>query len=104
MILQLHEGKAPEAVRTQLTRLLGSVPYNDVVEVEQELINEGLPQEEVLRLCDIHTAALEGRIDKRGSKTVPEGHPVFTFQQENVALLREIRDAGHGFWKKTTEL
>jgi DUF438 domain-containing protein len=91
MILQLHEGKAPEAVRAQLIRLLGSVPYNDVVEVEQELINEGLPQEEVLRLCDIHTAALDGRIDQSGAKTAPVGHPVHTFQQENLALLREIR-------------
>ena len=90
MILQLHEGKAPGAVRTQLIRLLGSVPYNDVVEVEQELINEGLPQEEVLRLCDIHTEALEGRIDLSGAKVAPEGHPVFIFQQENLALLREI--------------
>ncbi len=89
MILQLHEGKAPEAVRTQLIRLLGSVPYNDVVEVEQELINEGLPQEEVLRLCDIHTAALEGRIDQSGAKKAPAGHPVFIFQQENLALLHE---------------
>lgn len=91
MILQLHEGKAPEAVKVQLTRLLGTVPYNDVVEVEQELINEGLPQEEVLRLCDIHTAALDGRIDQSGAKIAPDGHPVHTFQQENLALLREIR-------------
>lgn len=90
MILQLHEGKAPEAVRTQLTRLLGSIPYNDVVEVEQELIAEGLPQEEVLRLCDIHTAALEGILDHSLEKAAPPGHPVDTFKQENQALLKEI--------------
>ena len=33
MILQLHEGEAPEQVRAQLVRLLGQVPYNEVVEV-----------------------------------------------------------------------
>jgi len=90
MILQLHKGEAPEAVRTQLIRLMGQVPYNDVVAVEQELIAEGLPQQEVLKLCDIHTAALEGAIDHTGAKTAPDGHPVHTFQQENLALLREV--------------
>ena len=90
MILQLHKGEAPEEVRTQLIRLLGQVPYNDVVEVEQELISEGLPQEEVLKLCDIHTAALEGAIDHTGAKVAAPGHPVHTFQQENLAFRKEI--------------
>ena len=91
MILQLHEGRAPDAVRAQLTRLLGSVPYNDVVEVEQELIAEGLPQEEVLKLCDIHSAALEGILDHSEAKSAPPGHPVHTFKEENRALRKEIQ-------------
>jgi len=91
MILQLHEGQAPDAVRRQLIQLLGKVPYNDVVEVEQELISEGLPQEEVLKLCDIHTAALDGIIDKKEEKTAPPGHPIHTFKEENRALMREIQ-------------
>jgi uncharacterized protein len=91
MILQLHKGEAPEAVRSQLVRLMGQVPYNDVVEVEQELISEGLPQEEVLKLCDIHTAALDGAIDHTGAKVAEPGHPVHTFQRENLALRKEIK-------------
>jgi DUF438 domain-containing protein len=91
MILQLHEGTAPEAVKKQLVKLLGKVPYNDVVEVEQELISEGLPQEEVLRLCDIHTAALDGVLDHTEAKTAPLGHPVHTFKEENRALRKEIQ-------------
>ena len=95
MILQLHEGKAPEAVKKQLIRLLGKVPYNDVVEVEQELIKEGLPQEEVLRLCDIHTMALDGVLDHTEAKTAPPGHPVHTFKEENRALRKEIQTLEH---------
>ena len=90
MILQLHEGEAPDAVRKQLVRLMGQVPYNDIVEVEQELISEGLPQEEVLKLCDIHTAALEGAIDHTGAKIADVGHPVHTMQEENIALRKEV--------------
>lgn len=95
MILQLHEGKSPEAVKKQLIRLLGKVPYNDVVEVEQELIKEGLPQEEVLRLCDIHTMALDGVLDHTEAKTAPPGHPVHTFKEENRALRKEIQTLEH---------
>ena len=44
MILQLHEGIAPEEAKKQLVALLTKIPYNEVVEVEQELINEGYKQ------------------------------------------------------------
>jgi len=91
MIRQLHSGVAPEAVRVQLIRLLGQVPYHEVVEVEQELISDGLPVEEVLRLCDVHAAALSGAITTETAKAPPSGHPAHTFSQENRALRWEIR-------------
>lgn len=90
MIKQLHEGEAPDAVRKQLVRLLGQVPYNEVVEVEQELISEGLPSEEILKMCDIHTEALRGAIDTSAAPDVPPGHPADTFRQENKALEWEL--------------
>lgn len=89
MILQLHKGEAPEQVRPQLIRVLGQVPYNDVVEVEQQLIDEGLPAEEILKLCDMHTAALQGAIDQTGAKQAPPGHPAHTLHKENQALQWE---------------
>jgi DUF438 domain-containing protein len=90
MILQLHKGESPEEIRAQLTRLMGKIPYGEIVEVEQELISEGLPEEEVLRLCDVHTAALKGAIDHADARTAEEGHPVHTFKMENRALAWEI--------------
>jgi DUF438 domain-containing protein len=102
MIQQLHAGEAPDAVRPQLVRLLGQVPYDEVVEVEQELISEGMPSEEVLKLCDVHTEAMRGVIDTSAARTAPPGHPVHTFQQENKALewelasLKELCDKAAG--------
>ena len=90
MILQLHKGEAPEAVKSQIARIMGEVPYEDVVKVEQELIAEGLPQEEILKLCDIHSQVLKGNITLKGSKTPPPGHPVHTFAKENEALHFEV--------------
>ncbi|UCH15443.1 MAG: DUF438 domain-containing protein, partial [Bacteroidales bacterium] len=91
IILQLHKGEAPQEVRKQLVKLLKQIPYNDVVEVEQQLIGEGLPEEEVLKFCDIHTQVLEGHIDQSGAKEIPRGHPVDTFKMENRELLKLIK-------------
>lgn len=91
LILKLHEGDNPEEVKQQLKESLGSIPYGDVVEVEQELINEGLPQEEVLKLCDIHGSVLHGNVDLSNIKIVEEGHPVDVFRQEN----KEVEKIGN---------
>jgi len=90
MILQLHKGEAPEAIKMQLTNLLKGIPYDEVVEVEQELIKEGLPVEEVLKLCDIHSMVLDGNIDHSAAKAIPAGHPVDTFKKENRELERRV--------------
>jgi len=105
MILQLHKGEAPEAIKTQLTNLLKGIPYDEVVEVEQELIKEGLPVEEVLKLCDIHAMVLDGNIDHTNAKTIPAGHPVDTFQKENRELEKLVLQL-HGIYelvRKTAE-
>lgn len=88
LILKLHEGESEQKVKTELENTLKQIPYGEVVEVEQELINEGLPQEEVLRLCDAHSAVLEGNIDLSSAKEIPEGHPVDVFLHENQELRK----------------
>jgi DUF438 domain-containing protein len=90
MLLQLHQGVAPEQVKSRLKAILPSIPYNDVVEVEQQLIAEGVPVEDILKLCDVHTQVLEGSIDMSTAKVIPQGHPVDIFKQENRSLEKEI--------------
>jgi len=104
MILQLHEGVAPQEIRKRLAELMQKIPYGEVVEVEQDLINEGLPETEVLRLCDIHTEALEGSIDLTGAKIVPPGHPVDTFQMENRELEEVMKKLSELFEKKNEQV
>ncbi len=107
LILQLHEGQAPQEVKARLAALLGQVPYDLVVEVEQELIAEGLPQEEVLKLCDVHSAVLKGSIDHSGAREAVPGHPVHTFIRENRELARVAArlnglsvDPAADFWER----
>jgi len=86
MIMQLHDGEAPEQVKARIAELLTSIPYGDVVVVEQELIAEGLAEAEILKLCDLHHQVLEGNLDQSEAKQAPPGHPVDIFIQENAQL------------------
>jgi len=86
LILKLHEGEDQEQVQEELKESLRSVPYGEVIEVEQELIEEGLPEEEVLRLCDIHSSVLHGSVDLSSARDIPDGHPADVLTQENKAL------------------
>lgn len=87
LILKLHAGGHQDDVRNELLLSLSQIPYGEVVEVEQELIMEGLPEEEILNLCDAHSAVLEGRVDLSALKPVDPGHPVDVFRKENEQIL-----------------
>ena len=99
LILTLHKDKSATEVQKELTELMGSVPYGEVVQAEEELIHEGLEREEVLKFCDIHTEALKGNIDTSMAKDIPAGHPVDTFLKENKALQTEINAIQHIYHK-----
>ncbi len=93
LLLKIHEGVDPELVKAELVELLREVPYGEVVEVEQQLIEEGLPAEEIQKFCDVHSLVLDGNIDLSGAKSIPPGHPVDTFVQENNELMKVVDEA-----------
>jgi uncharacterized protein len=95
LILKLHAGDTQESVRNELLLSLSQIPYGEVVEVEQELMAEGLPEEEVMNLCDAHSAVLEGRVDLSAMKVVADGHPVDVFRKENIEI-RKVTNAIFG--------
>lgn len=91
LLLRLHNGESPEIIRQKLIQVLRNIPYGEVVEVEQELINSNaLTEAEILDFCDLHTAVLDGSIDMEGAQDIPAGHPIDTFKKENLALQAEV--------------
>ena len=94
LLLKVHAGEDVASIRKELIEALTNVPYNEVMEVEQEMINSNLlTEQEILEFCDIHTDILDGNIDQSGAKAIPAGHPVDTFKKENVALKKETEKA-----------
>ena len=88
LILKLHSGESEEQVKQQLLEQLSQIPYGEVVEVEQQLISEGIPESEILKLCDAHSAVLHGVVDLSGAKQIPDGHPVDVMIKENDELKK----------------
>ncbi|BFH11256.1 DUF438 domain-containing protein [Paenibacillus melissococcoides] len=92
IIKQLHEGKPVDEVRAQFEEAVGDVTVAEISALEQALIGEeGIPVEEVQRLCSVHTAVFKGSIQELHRSAQPEeqnGHPVHTFKLENRELER----------------
>lgn len=86
IILDLHAGASVESVKPRFQRLLGDVSAVEITAMEQELIHEGLPAEQVKELCDVHVAVFQASLDSQTSPETTPGHPVHTFKMENYAV------------------
>jgi DUF438 domain-containing protein len=106
IIRQLHEGKSVEEVQDEFAALLEDVGATDIAQIEQELIEEGMPETEIQRLCDVHVAVFRESLEgEKRPDTVP-GHPVYTFLAENAAAARvldALEEALEAFKAERTE-
>lgn len=92
VLRQLHEGKSADEVSAEFGALAREATYGEIAEVEQMLIQEGLPVEEIQRLCDVHVAVFREGLDEAPSPENTPGHPVHTFMLENQALLSLLNE------------
>ena len=89
LVRKLHDGEDSEKVKSQLENLLDKADYTDVFAMEIQLIEEGIPQENIQKLCDTHTHVLKSQLDAQETPQTIPGHPVHTFFQENIALTEK---------------
>jgi DUF438 domain-containing protein len=58
--------------------------------MEQELIADGMPVEEIQGMCDLHSQVTREVLVQLAPAPLPPGHPVDTFRRENEALRQSI--------------
>ena len=93
IIMELHDGKSVDDVKERFSNLIEGISATEISMMENQLIMEGLPVEEVQRLCDVHAAVFKGSIEEIHMPDNPAdipGHPIHTFKMENRALERHI--------------
>ncbi len=86
IIKHLHAGEAPDAVKGRLAEIVRQTDYSEIVAMEQELMAEGMPVEEVQSMCDLHSQVTRDVLVPPPPRAVPPGHPVDTMRRENEAL------------------
>lgn len=87
VLRQLHEGRSIESVTDEFGELAREASSTEIAQIEQQLIDEGLPAEEIQKLCNVHVAVFRGGLDEqRAPETLP-GHPIYTFRAENKMAL-----------------
>ena len=55
IIKHLHEGNPPEQVQRQMQEIVRQTDVSEIMAMEQELMAEGMPVEEVRAMCDLHS-------------------------------------------------
>lgn len=94
IIKELHAGKSVEEVKARFAEAVGDVTVEEISAMEHSLMTEeGIPVEEVQRLCSVHTAIFKGSIEQIHRSSKPEeqpGHPVHTFKLENREIERLV--------------
>lgn len=89
ILLRLHHGASPDSVEADFQAHFSDVSPIEVSLMEHELMNgdHGVGFEDVMKLCTVHAKVMAAGVQ---GKEVPdsqqEGHPVWVFKQENLAL------------------
>lgn len=89
LIKQIHDGMPIEEAKAQFKKEFGTVTTEEITSMEHSLIEEGMPLEEVQRLCDVHAAVFDGSIsDIHKIKDIADkpGHPAYVLKEENKRI------------------
>lgn len=90
IIRDLHSGADMDDVKKRFRELIRDIEPAEISKMEQRLIEEGMPESEVKRLCDVHVEVFKESLESREAPSAPEGHPVHTFMLENRACERVL--------------
>ncbi|MGZ0918740.1 DUF438 domain-containing protein, partial [Streptococcus thermophilus] len=93
ILLDLHHGASPESVQGLFNQHFKGVSALEISMMEHELMasEDGVTFEDVMSLCNVHANLFKGAIaDVEVSDADQEGHPVYVFKQENLALRSAI--------------
>ncbi|MBW2203436.1 MAG: DUF438 domain-containing protein, partial [Deltaproteobacteria bacterium] len=92
IIKDLHDGEDMEVLKQRFKDLIQDVDAPEIAKIEQELMNEGLPAEEIKRLCHVHVEIFKEALEEQDRPDPPAGHPIHTYMKENRASEKIMSD------------
>lgn len=89
VLRELHSGVSLEVLKERFKEVLKDVSPMEIPLIEQELVREGVPIQEIIKLCDLHVALFRDFLISRELEDVPRGHPLNLLLMENEYLLKK---------------
>lgn len=86
IIRELHSGALSKDVKEKVASVLVSLKPEEIAKVEEELVKEGLPREEIRRLCDVHLEVFREQLEKK-ILHIAEDHPISILMEEHKIML-----------------
>ncbi len=87
ILRRLHAGESPEKLKAAFREAVGQISPEEIAAVEEELIREGVPREEIQRLCELHLALFEESLPQP-ELPLPAWHPLRILYAEHEELLK----------------
>lgn len=87
IILELHAGKDVKEVKDKFKRLIKAVGPGEIAQLEDELIKQGIKEEEIQKLCDVHLSIFEDALILPEEEPKDAHHPLEIFRGKNNATL-----------------
>ena len=94
IIRELHDGVELSKLQEKFARTVGDITPEEIASLEQTLVNEGLPESEIKKMCHLHAALFQNALEGQEAPSMPPGHPVCTYGEENEQakdILAQIR-------------
>ena len=83
---RLHAGESPQKLKEAFREAVGNVSPQEIAQIEEELVRDGLPREELMKLCDLHLALFEESLAGAEIST-PPWHPLHILMAEHREML-----------------
>jgi hypothetical protein len=89
MIARLHAGESPANLKQEFEQLLGTVTPLEISQLEAQLIKEGVPREQMEKLCDVHMELFHATT--HADHPTPAWHPIHILMEEHANMLKITR-------------
>ena len=94
IIEDLHGGLPANVAKARFDEVVRDVSPQEIGAMEEQLIREGTPVEEIQRLCDLHVAIVRGGLEKGQPVSAPPGHPAHTYMRANEIITGHANRLG----------
>lgn len=86
IIKKLHKGESVEKVKEEFKEFIKGASAEEIAKAEEELIKEGMPLDEIKKMCGAHLEAFKKSLEEQ-KPIAPAGHPIHILMVEHNIML-----------------